>query len=61
MVSFKISHGGKAAKDFLGTQGDIWDTQWDMLLTFIGSILALVIFSKLHDKLIKRIIVKFRM
>ncbi|UQD52032.1 DUF2238 domain-containing protein [Bacillus methanolicus] len=50
----KISHGGKAAKDFLGTQGDIWDTQWDMLLTFIGSILALVIFSKLHDKLIKK-------
>jgi putative membrane protein len=50
----KITKGGKAAKDFLGTQGDIWDTQWDMSLTFIGSIIALILFSKLHDKLINK-------
>ncbi|MFT4414212.1 DUF2238 domain-containing protein [Fredinandcohnia humi] len=50
----KITKGGKAAKDFLGTQGDIWDTQWDMLLTLIGSLLALLIFSKLHTNLLRK-------
>ncbi|MEQ2527782.1 DUF2238 domain-containing protein [Bacillaceae bacterium CLA-AA-H227] len=49
----KMTHGGKAAKDFLGTQGDIWDTQWDMLLTLLGSIFALLILSKLHDRFLK--------
>jgi putative membrane protein len=33
---------------FLGTQGDIWDTQWDMFLALVGAILTLVIFSKEH-------------
>ncbi|MEH7235051.1 DUF2238 domain-containing protein [Bacillus sp. JJ1562] len=51
----KIAHGGKAAKDFLGTQSDIWDTQWDMSLTFLGSILALLIFSKLHNRLLNKL------
>ena len=35
---------------FLGTQGDIWDTQWDMFLALAGAILTLAIFSKRHDK-----------
>lgn len=51
----KITHGGKASKDFLGTQGDIWDSQWDMTLTFVGSILALVLLSSLHNLLIKKL------
>lgn len=45
----------KAVKDFLGTQGDRWDTQWDMLFCLIGSILALLVFSKLHDKSLKKL------
>lgn len=45
-----ITHGGKASKDFLGTQGDIWDSQWDMSLTFAGSIIALILLSSLHNK-----------
>ena len=45
--------GGQATKDFLGTQGDIWDSQWDMSCTLIGSIVALSIFSKLHNRLLK--------
>jgi len=44
----------KASEDFLGMQGDRWDAQWDMLLAFVGSLLALFIFSKLHDKLLRR-------
>ncbi|MBY0122795.1 DUF2238 domain-containing protein [Bacillus sp. S/N-304-OC-R1] len=46
----KIIKGGKVSKDFLGTQGDIWDTQWDLFSLLIGSILALLFFSNLHNK-----------
>ncbi|NUK29520.1 DUF2238 domain-containing protein [Parageobacillus sp. VR-IP] len=54
----KISNGGEAAKNFLGIQGDIWDTQWDMLCSLIGSIVALLIFSKLHNRLLKKEVIK---
>ena len=40
---------GESATAFLGTQGDVWDTQWDMFMCFIGSVLALTFFSKIHD------------
>ncbi len=51
-LSTKIAKDGKATKEFLGMQGDIWDAQWDMSLTLVGSILALLIFSNLHNKLL---------
>jgi|SRR5688572_23371059 len=35
---------------FLGTQGDIWDSHWDMFLALIGAILALAIFMRMHDR-----------
>jgi len=47
--------GSKGAKDFLGMQGDKWDAQWDMFLALLGAILALLLFTKLHDKFLKRI------
>jgi putative membrane protein len=50
----KMTKGGKASKDFLGTQGDIWDTHWDMLCTFVGSIIALLILSSIHNRLLKK-------
>ncbi len=43
---------GESADAFLGTQGYVWDTQSDMLLAFIGSIIAIVLFSKWQDKAI---------
>ncbi|HYK73952.1 MAG TPA: DUF2238 domain-containing protein [Pseudoneobacillus sp.] len=49
----KIFGGGKPSKEFLGTQGDIWDSQWDMSLLVIGTLLALMIFSKYHTKQLK--------
>ena len=52
-ASTKISGGEEASKDFLGMQGDQWDAQWDMILALVGSILALILFSKLHDKLLR--------
>ena len=41
---------GEAAEAFLGTQGDVWDTQWDMMLALIGAIVALLMLSRLHDR-----------
>ena len=41
---------GEAATDFLGTQGDPWDTQWDMQLALIGAITALLLLSGAHDR-----------
>ena len=38
---------------YLGTQGDIWDTQSDMLFATIGAIIALVLFSKIQDRQMK--------
>lgn len=42
--------GGEAADAFLGTQGDVWDTQWDMFLALIGSLTAQLTLGRLHDK-----------
>lgn len=53
-LSTKISKGGKASKDFVGMQGDQWDAQWDMALAFIGCVIALLILSKWHNKLLKK-------
>ncbi len=41
---------GQAATDFLGTQGDPWDTQWDMFMAFTGAILAQLALSRYHDQ-----------
>jgi putative membrane protein len=47
--------GGEGATEFLGTQGDVWDTQWDMLMALIGSILAQVSLARLHAKQLVRL------
>jgi putative membrane protein len=46
---------GTAAEAFLGTQGDVWDTQSDMFLAIIGAILAQLSLTKLHDKQLARL------
>ena len=40
---------------YLGTQGDIWDAHWDMLLAVIGAIISLSLFSKKHDDSMKKV------
>jgi len=42
--------GGEAAGAFLGTQGDVWDTQWDMFLAGCGAIASQLLFTRLHDR-----------
>jgi len=45
---------GVAAEQFLATQGDIWDTHWDMFLALCGAILALLLLSRVHDRALSR-------
>lgn len=40
---------GSDAVAFLATQGDVWDTQWDMFLALLGAISAQVFLAKIHD------------
>jgi putative membrane protein len=47
--------GGDSAESFLGTQGDVWDTQWDMFLALLGTIAAQVILWKQHDRELVRL------
>jgi putative membrane protein len=40
---------------FLGTQGDVWDTQWDMLFVLVGALVALAALSRAHDRSMARV------
>ena len=44
---------GTAADAFLGTQGDVWDTQWDMLFALIGSTTAMLTMARWQDRQIE--------
>ena len=46
---------GQGADDFLGTQGDPWDTQSDMFMALLGAISALVLLSRIHDRQMARL------
>lgn len=45
---------GEGADAFLGTQGYVWDTQTDMLMALIGSIIAQVLLGRIHSAMLKR-------
>jgi putative membrane protein len=45
--------GGSSADAFLGTQGDVWDTQWDMFTALMGAIVGQLLLSRLHDRQIR--------
>ncbi|MFD8775092.1 DUF2238 domain-containing protein [Streptomyces sp. NPDC059916] len=47
--------GGHAADAFLATQGDVWDTQWDMFCALIGATVSLLLLSKWHDRQLNRL------
>ncbi|MFB7456192.1 DUF2238 domain-containing protein [Streptomyces sp. NPDC056188] len=42
--------GGHGADAFLATQGDVWDTQWDMFCALIGATVSVMLLSRLHDR-----------
>jgi putative membrane protein len=41
---------GSAGDSFLGTQGDVWDTQEDMATALIGALTAPLLLGRLHDR-----------
>ena len=41
---------GEGASAFLGTQGDPWDTQWDMFLALIGATTAQLVLGRAHER-----------
>ncbi len=46
---------GQGADEFLGTQGDPWDTQSDMFLALVGAITALIFCSRFHEAQISKL------
>ncbi|MGW3015360.1 DUF2238 domain-containing protein [Streptomyces longwoodensis] len=42
--------GGQAADAFLATQGDVWDTQWDMFCALVGATVSVLVLGRLHDR-----------
>jgi len=46
VVLFYSSSG----QEWLGLQGDVWDSQWDMLMALMGAVTALLVLSRLHDR-----------
>lgn len=46
---------GGAADEFLATQGDVWDTQWDMLLALMGCLVSQLLLSRLHDRALEKL------
>ena len=56
LLEWRVSvMSGSSADAFLGTQGDVWDTQEDMATALVGATCAIVFFSRLHDRFIERI------
>jgi putative membrane protein len=47
--------GGSSADAFLGTQGDVWDTQWDMLMALVGAVTAQLLLARVHDRQLARL------
>ena len=43
------------AADFLGSQGDIWDAQWDMFLALQGALLFQILLGRVHDRQLARL------
>ncbi|MEU0027294.1 DUF2238 domain-containing protein [Streptomyces sp. NPDC006335] len=47
--------GGQAADAFLATQGDVWDTQWDMFCALIGATVSVFALGRPHDRQLDRL------
>lgn len=46
---------GADADEFLATQGDVWDTQWDMFMALVGALAAQLLLGRRHDRQISRL------
>jgi putative membrane protein len=56
LLEWGVSIGtGSKGDAFLGTQGDVWDTQEDMATALIGALIAPLVFGRLHDRQLARL------
>jgi putative membrane protein len=46
---------GDQAVAFLATQGDVWDTQWDMFLALLGAVSSQLLLGRWHDRQLARL------
>ncbi|NVN89170.1 MAG: DUF2238 domain-containing protein [Desulfuromonadales bacterium] len=46
---------GQGADAFLGTQGDPWDTQWDMFTALLGALAAQLLLVRIHDRQLEQL------
>ncbi|HYQ30818.1 MAG TPA: DUF2238 domain-containing protein [Polyangiaceae bacterium] len=46
---------GDTGSAFLGSQGDVWDAQWDMFLALLGASFALLLGTRAHDRFLARV------
>jgi putative membrane protein len=46
---------GEGAVAFLGTQGDVWDTQWDMFMALLGATTSVLLLARVHDRALARL------
>jgi len=51
-----VTQPWEAAESFLGTQGDPWDTQWDMALALAGALTAQVLLGRVHDRPVNAVV-----
>jgi putative membrane protein len=43
---------------FLGTQGDIWDAQWDMFMALVGAVVAMALFGRAHLRSVEKLVAR---
>ncbi len=61
LVEWGVAIGsGDDAVAFLATQGDVWDTQKDMALALIGSIVAQLLLSRWHDRQLQSLLTRLQ-
>jgi putative membrane protein len=47
--------GGGSSEQYLATQGDEWDTQWDMFCALVGAVVAQLTLARTHDRALARL------
>lgn len=56
LIEWRVAvSSGDEAVAFLATQGDPWDTQWDMFTALIGALVSLVLMGRIHDRSMARL------
>lgn len=59
MIEWWVAIGsGDEAVAFLATQGDVWDTQWDMFLALLGALSSQLLLRRRHDQQLARLLME---